>query len=43
MQMICDGLITKNDMLQDSVVQYQQVYIKARRQFDVVVEVRVKF
>jgi DNA topoisomerase-3 len=39
MQMICDGVATKNEVLQDSIMQYQEVYIKAKREFETVVQV----
>ncbi|KAG7553551.1 hypothetical protein FFLO_03058 [Filobasidium floriforme] len=38
MQMICDGVATKNEVLQDSIMQYQEVYIKAKREFETVVQ-----
>lgn len=39
MQRICDGLQTKRDVLDFTIDQYKEVYIKARRQFDTVVTV----
>jgi len=41
MQMICDGVATKNEVLQDSIEQYQEVYVKAKREFETVVQVRI--
>jgi len=38
--MICDGVATKNEVLQDSIEQYQEVYVKAKREFETVVQVR---
>lgn len=39
MQMICDGVATKNEVLQDSIMQYQEVFVKAKREFETVVQV----
>ena len=38
MQLVCDGQQTKNDVLQFSIDQYKEVFIKARREFAIVVE-----
>lgn len=39
MQRICDGLQTKRDVLNFTIEQYKEVYIKAKREFDTVVNV----
>jgi DNA topoisomerase-3 len=39
MQLICDGVQTKRDVLQFSIDQYKEVFIKARREFGTVVDV----
>jgi DNA topoisomerase-3 len=39
MQMICDGVRHKREVLDQSVEEYKEVYIKARREFDTIVEV----
>ncbi len=39
MQLICDGAATKNDVLQASIDQYKEVFIKAKRDFLVIVQV----
>ncbi|TXT07533.1 hypothetical protein VHUM_03253 [Vanrija humicola] len=38
MQLICDGQQTKGDVLQLSVNEYKEVFVKARREFQTVVE-----
>ena len=37
---VCEQTKTKNDMLAQSIDQYKEVYIKARREFDKVINVR---
>lgn len=37
MQLICDGTVTKNQVLADSIQQYQEVYVRARREFETIV------
>ena len=39
MQRICDGLQSKRDVLDFTIEQYKEVYVKARREFDTVVNV----
>ena len=39
MQLICDGIQSKRDVLLFSIDQYKEVYIKARREFATVIEV----
>ena len=39
MQRICDGLQTKRDVLHFTIEQYKEVYIKAKREFETVVNV----
>lgn len=39
MVQICDGEKTKEDMLEDSISQYKEVFILARRDFDRVIQV----
>lgn len=39
MQLICDGVQSKRDVLEFSIEQYKEVFIKARRDFNLVVEV----
>lgn len=39
MQTICDGLQTKRDVLNFTIEQYKEVYIKAKREIETVVNV----
>lgn len=39
MQLICDGVQRKRDVLQFSIDQYKEVFIKAKREFATVVDV----
>lgn len=39
MQRICDGLQTKRDVLHFTIEQYKEVYIKAKREFETVINV----
>lgn len=39
MQMICDGVVSKREVIDESIYQYQEVYVRARQQFNTVVEV----
>lgn len=41
MQRICDGLQTKRDVLDFTIEQYKAVYIKAKREFETVVNVKL--
>lgn len=34
MQLICDGLESKRDVLEASLTQYREVFIKAKRDFE---------
>lgn len=43
MQQICDGALTKRDVLDASIVQYQEVYVKARNDFNTIVDVSEPF
>lgn len=43
MQLICDGAQAKRDVLQFSVDQYKDVFIKAKREFGTVVDVSSLF
>ena len=36
---VCERSRTKDDMLEQSIAQYKEVYIKARREFDKVINV----
>ena len=38
---VCEQSKTKNQMLDQSIEQYKEVYIKARREFDKVINVRL--
>ena len=38
---VCEQTKTKNQMLDQSIEQYKEVYIKARREFDKVINVRL--
>lgn len=40
MQLICDGLQTKEDVLSESIQQYREVFNKARRDMRVLCRVR---
>ncbi len=40
MQLICDGQATKAGVSEDSLEEYRGVYIKARREFNVLLDVR---
>jgi hypothetical protein len=42
MQLICDGFRTKREVIDESLEQYKAVFVKARRDFHVLVEVRTK-
>lgn len=39
MQMICDGVQSKQDVLAFTIDQYKEVFIKARREFGTVIDV----
>lgn len=39
MQLICDGVESKQDVLEASLMQYREVFIKARRDFDILCNV----
>ena len=39
MQLICDGVRHKREVLEQSVEEYKEVYIKAKREFETIVEV----
>lgn len=39
MQLICDGVQRKHDVLQFTVDQYKEVFLKARREFGTVIDV----
>ena len=39
MVQVCEGVKTKNDMLMESIGQYKEVFIRAKREFDKVVTV----
>jgi DNA topoisomerase-3 len=41
MQLICDGQQTKRDVLEFSINQYKEVFIKAKREFNTIVNVGV--
>jgi DNA topoisomerase-3 len=41
MQLICDGVQSKRDVLAFSVDQYKEVFIKAKREFGTVVDVSI--
>lgn len=38
--MICDGLRTKREVVDESVEQYREVYAKSKRDFDRIIAVR---
>jgi DNA topoisomerase-3 len=40
MQLICDGLQPKREVLDHTIEQFKEVYIKAKREFEVVINVR---
>jgi len=40
MQLICDGARQKGEVLDTTIHEYKEVYIKARREFTTVVDVR---
>lgn len=39
MVQVCDSVRTKNDMLEQSIEQYREVFIKARQNFAKVIDV----
>jgi DNA topoisomerase-3 len=39
MQLICDGEESKRDVLEASLIQYREVFIKAKRDFDILFNV----
>ena len=39
MVQVCEGLKTKNDMLEQAINQYKEIYIKARSDFGKVINV----
>jgi len=39
MQLICDGVKGKGEVLDTTIEEYKEVYIKAKREFDTVVNV----
>ena len=41
MQLICDGVQPKREVLDHTIEQFKEVYIKAKREFEVVVNVCV--
>lgn len=41
MVQICDGEKSKEDMLEESINQYKEVFILARRDFNRVIQVRI--
>lgn len=41
MVQVCDGQATKMEMMTRSIEQYKEVFIRAKRQFHLVVEVRI--
>ena len=40
MQLICDGVSLKRDVMEESLTQYKEVFIKAKREWDKIVQVR---
>lgn len=40
MQLICDGMMSKNDVMEESLTQYKEVFIKAKREWDTITQVR---
>lgn len=38
---ICEGTMTKNDMLVQSIEQYKEMYIRTRAEFERLVTVRI--
>jgi hypothetical protein len=40
MQLVCDGLATKNDVLVETIDQYKEIFIKARREIATLKDVR---
>jgi len=40
MQLICDGISLKRDVMEESLTQYKEVFIKAKREWDKIVQVR---
>jgi DNA topoisomerase III len=40
MVQVCEGTKSKNDMIDHSIVQYKEMFITARREFDKVISVR---
>jgi DNA topoisomerase III len=43
MVQVCQGTKTKGDMLEETIVQYQEMFMIARREFEKVVSVRPFF
>lgn len=39
MQLICDGVRGKREILQTTVEEYKEVFVKARREFQTVIDV----
>jgi hypothetical protein len=39
MQLVCDGLATKNDVLVETIDQYKEVFTKARREINTLKDV----
>lgn len=40
---ICEGTTTKQEMLAHSIEEYKEVFVRARNQFEKVIEVRVRY
>ena len=41
MQLICDGALSKRDVMEESLTQYKEVFIKAKREWDTITQVRI--
>lgn len=39
MQLICDGVRGKREILQTTIEEYKEVFVKARREFQTVIDV----
>lgn len=39
MQLICDGVSLKRDVMEESLTQYKEVFIKAKREWDKIIQV----
>lgn len=42
MVQVCDGAKTKNDMMEQSIHQYKEMYVRAKREFNKVISVSIQ-